>query len=226
MADYSFIQFLVEDKSGEILVDQVIQKYVLRKENIEYTINSFKGIGKIPSKAKNLSQIKSGRLLTDLPLYLTGIDRSLENMPGKKAIFVIFDKDNVDCVELKKNLVEMYHNLDLSLQVFFCIAIEEMEAWLLGDKEAVIKAYPRAKKQLLQKYVQDSIVGTWEWLADIVYKGGLHSLKRDATSYYEIGKFKCECAQNIGAYMNIRNNKSESFNYFIKKLDDFYSSSS
>ncbi len=132
-------------------------------------------------------------------MYLTGIDRSLENMPGKKAIFVIFDKDNVDCVELKKNLVEMYHNLDLSLQVFFCIAIEEMEAWLLGDKEAVIKAYPRAKKQLLQKYVQDSIVGTWEWLADIVYKGGLHSLKRDATSYYEIGKFKCECAQNIGS---------------------------
>ncbi len=87
MADYSFIQFLVEDKSGEILADQVMQKYVLRKENIEYTINSFKGIGKIPSKAKNLSQIKSGRLLTDLPLYLTGIDRSLENMPGKKAIF-------------------------------------------------------------------------------------------------------------------------------------------
>jgi len=210
MADYSFIQFLVEDKSGEILVDQVMQKYVLRKENIEYTINSFKGIGKIPSKAKNLSQIKSGRLLTDLPLYLRGIGRSLENMPGKKAIFVIFDKDNVDC----------------SLQVFFCIAIEEMEAWLLGDKEAVIKAYPRAKKQLLQKYVQDSIVGTWEWLADIVYKGGLHSLKRDATSYYEIGKFKCECAQNIGTYLNIRNNKSESFNYFIKKLDDFYSSSS
>lgn len=173
MADYSYIEFLVEDKSGEILVDQVMQKYVLRKENIEYTINSFKGIGKIPSKAKNLSQIKSGRLLTDLPLYLRGIGRSLETMPGKKAIFVIFDKDNVDC----------------SLQVFFCIAIEEMEAWLLGDKEAVIKAYPRAKKQLLQKYVQDSIIGTWECLADIVYKGGLHSLKRDATSYYEIGKF-------------------------------------
>ncbi len=108
-----------------------------------------------------------------MPLYLRGIGRSLENMPGKKAIFVIFDKDNVDC----------------SLQVFFCIAIEEMEAWLLGDKEAVIKAYPRAKKQLLQKYVQDSIIGTWECLADIVYKGGLHSLKRDATSYYEIGKF-------------------------------------
>ena len=87
-----------------------------------------------------------------------------------------------------------YKQLEISIQVFFCIAIEEMEAWLLGDSEALLTAYPTAKRQLLQRYIQDSIIGTWEYLADIVYKGGLQTLKRDVSSYYEIGMFKCECA--------------------------------
>ena len=74
---------------------------------------------------------------------------------------------------------------------------------------------------LLRKYVQDSIVGTWECLADVVYSGGVNALKKKAESYYEIGLFKCECAGNIGMYLNIHENKSPSFNYFINKLNDF-----
>ncbi len=190
------------------------------KQNITYRIHSFKGIGKIPLKVKKISQIKSKRLLTDLPMYLKGMSLSLKNMPGKKAIFVILDSDDEDCAKLKKNLIQMYQELEISIQVFFCIAIEEMEAWLLGDNEALLKAYPMAKRQLLQKYVQDSIIGTWEYLADIVYKGGLKSLKRNS-SYYEIGKFKCECARNIGELLDIRQNASPSFNYFIRKLEGF-----
>ena len=97
----------------------------------------------------------------------------------------------------------MYEELKVPIQVFFCIAVEEMEAWLLGDSEALLKAYPMAKRQLMQKYVQDSVIGTWEYLADIVYKGGLQALKRNASSYYEIGQFKCECAKNIGKLLDI-----------------------
>lgn len=224
MEEYTYIEFLIEDKSGGILMDQIMGKYAIDKPNISYKVHSFKGIGKIPLNAKRMSQVKSKRLLTDLPMYLKGMSLSLENMPGKKAIFVILDSDDEDCAELKSNLIQMYQELDISVQVYFCIAIEEMEAWLLGDEEALLKAYPMARRQLLQRYNQDSIIGTWEYLADIVYKGGLQSLRRNSSSYYEIGLFKCECARNIGMLLDIRKNDSPSFNYFIGKLDNFCSS--
>lgn len=76
----------------------------------------------------------------------------------------------------------------------------------------------------MDRYVPDSIIGTWEYLADIIYKGGLRSLKKNASSYHEIGIFKCECAEKIGHYLDIKGNTSPSFNYFIKKLDNFCNS--
>ncbi|MDR0948592.1 MAG: DUF4276 family protein [Lachnospiraceae bacterium] len=219
MEEYIYLELLVEDESGKILIDEIMKKYKVNRENMQYRIHGFKGIGRIPLKNSKISSVKSHRLLNDLPNYLKGINKTIIDMPGKKAIFVILDNDDNDCFALKNSLVDYCNSLNLSVPVFFCIAIEEIEAWLLGDREALNEAYPNVKQQVIKNYKQDSIIGTWEILADAVYNGGVNKLKKEATSYYEIGKEKCKWAKEIGLHMNIRNNQSPSFLYFISKLD-------
>ena len=61
----------------------------------------------------------------------------------------------------------------------FCLAIEEGEAWLLGDIPAIKKAYPQARDAVLNGYGNDSICGTWELLADAVVRGGSTALDKE-----------------------------------------------
>ena len=53
----------------------------------------------------------------------------------------------------------------------FCIAIKEMEAWLLGDLNAIEAAYPQVRKTYIRSYTQDGICDTWEVLANMIYPG-------------------------------------------------------
>lgn len=219
MDEHIYLEFLVEDKSGEMLLKQVLDTYKKNCENLIYKINSFKGIGRIPKKINKIRDIKTQRLLNDLPSYLRGFNASLSTLPYKKAIIVVVDNDNNNCVDFKHDLNNLKEALDLDIDCLFCIAIEEMEAWLLGDIEAVVTAYPHAKKQILQSYKPDSICGTWEHLAEAIYSGGVEKLKKAATTYYEIGEQKCIWAEKIGANLNLQNNRSPSFNYLLSKLD-------
>jgi hypothetical protein len=95
----------------------------------------------------------------------------------------------------------------------FCIAVEEMEAWLLGDAQAIKQVYPNARLNVISSYEQDSICGTWEVLADVVYHGGKKKISK--LSYGEIGKLKSEWADKIGSYMEFENNLSPSFCSFF-----------
>lgn len=90
----------------------------------------------------------------------------------------------------------------------------------VGDPDAIIKAYPNAKIQNLRRYEQDGICETWEVLADVVYPRGLSGLKKKAAgSYSEIGRAKCEWADQIGKCLELHKNKSLSYCYFISQLE-------
>jgi hypothetical protein len=103
----------------------------------------------------------------------------------------------------------------------FCLAIEEFEAWYLGDLAAVRKAYPKAKDDVLKKYKNDSICGTWELLADAVYKDGSKVLAKKG--WQAVGEQKYKWAKEISPHMNIDNNKSPSFTNMRMQLQNISS---
>src|SRR5690606_202521 len=98
----------------------------------------------------------------------------------------------------------------------FCIAIEEGEAWFLGDIPAIKAAYPKAKDAVLKKYVNDSICGTWECLADAVYAGGAAAL--NSKGWQAVGKEKSQWSEQISPHMDVLNNASPSFICFRQNI--------
>ena len=100
----------------------------------------------------------------------------------------------------------------------FVFAVEEGEAWLLGDIPAVKAAYPKAKEDVLNGYQNDAICGTWELLADAVSSGGSSALRKKG--WQAVGREKSDWAEIIAPHMDVDANASSSFRYFRDKLRD------
>ena len=210
-------EVLVEDQSGSIALDQILEKIL----GANYTDHSwklipYKGLGRIPKGLRGTSDPQQRILLDRLPQLLRGYGKSLQD---SSAVIVVVDLDRRDCMSFKQELLDVLHACNLRPRTLFRIAIEECEAWLLGDCNAVKAAYPKARGSVLGGYVQDSICGTWEVLADAVYPGGSARLKR--IGYPETGAAKSDWARNIAPHMDVDQNHSKSFQVFrdgIRKL--------
>lgn len=208
-------QFLVEDRSSTELISILMDKIVSTNSNVTFNCNVFRGIGGFTPK-NTVKETKTGKLLNDLATYLRGFNHSLQGIPA--TIIVVLDNDDRDVETFREELENVARQNMILVDHVFCVAVEEVEAWLLGDKNALTTAYPSARTQALRDYMQDSICGTWEILADVVYRGGISKIKKDKFSYMEIGKLKSEWAKNIGIHMSLENNASPSFNYFIQEI--------
>lgn len=209
-------QFLIEDKSSAELINILMEKIAFENQNVTFECNSFHGIGGFTPR-NTVKETKTGKLLNDLATYLRGFDRSLQNISA--AIIVVLDNDDRDVESFRAELENVARQNRICIDYVFCVAVEEVEAWLLGDQDALVAAYPSAKTQVLRSYVQDSICKTWELLADVVYPGGMAKIKKDRLSYMEIGKLKTEWAKNIGIHMSLHKNVSPSFNSFLQEIE-------
>lgn len=155
-------------------------------------------------------------MLNDLSTYLRGFNRSLHAIQA--AIIVVLDNDDRDVNRFRIELESIATQNKITVDHVFCIAVEEIEAWMLGDEIAILSAYPKARAQILHSYRQDSICGTWEVLADVVYPGGIDKLKKECSSYIEIGKIKAEWAKNIGIHMILIQINHLVLNFLFQKL--------
>lgn len=210
-----YFHFLIEDMSGEILIRHIMKKIQEENENVMYECKSFKGIGGL-KKLPDPKAVKTDKLLNDLPMFLRALDKQLQGIPS--SVIIVLDNDTRNTDEFKEQLERQAIYSMITIDYVFCIAVEEMEAWLLGDREALLRAYPHARESVLKDYKQDSICGTWEILAAALHKGGLKKFKKECQTYREIGKYRAEWADNIGNYMSIYRNISPSFQNFIHQI--------
>lgn len=125
-----------------------------------------RGKGRLPGEPSSRPDPKREGLLDQLPAKLRAYGRVLN--PATDRILVFLDLDDDDCGELKERLLRALDACDPRPVVLFRIAIEETEAFYLGDPRAIKRAFPQARLQKLKSYVQDSICGTWEVFREVV----------------------------------------------------------
>jgi hypothetical protein len=200
------LELLLEEESSERAMRNLVPKIV--KPGTRYDIRFFQG---------------KSELLKNLPNRLNAYTQQ-SNLSDLRIV-VLVDRDNDDCQKLKADLERIARKSGFIsrtaagkgnlYQIVNRIAIEELEAWFLGDIEALLVAYPRlnqAFKHIRNKkeFNYPDIVsgGTWETLQKILQRAG----------YYPQGLLKLEAARKISQHMEPSRNKSRSFQLFCQAL--------
>lgn len=144
-------------------------------------------------------------------------------LPADWRLFVVVDRDDDDCRELKQRLEAMAKCAGLVTrssagaahwQLVNRVAIEELEAWYFGDWVAVKAEYPRVSAHVPQRQGlrdPDAIAGgTWEAFERVMQQYG----------YFKTGLTKIQAARCIATRMVPERNRSASFRAFHQALEE------
>lgn len=159
---------------------------------------------------------------TDLLLNLENRLKGYRHwIPNDWRIVVLVDEDRQDCMELKKKLETAATAAGLitrstarggAFVVLNRIAVEELEAWFLGDVEGLCAAFPRVPTSLANRENfrdSDSVAGgTWEALERVLQKAG----------HFTGGLGKIELARTMAQHMEPARNRSRSFRCFLEGM--------
>ena len=211
-------EILVEDLSGKKALDILVPKIV--GEQHTFKVFPYKGIGRIPPNMRDTQNAPKRILLENLPKLLKGYGNTFNGYPADypAVVIVVCDLDDKCLKAFRQELCTILEQCNPKPETRFCFAIEEGEAWFLGDLNAIRTAYPKAKNHVFSTYVNDSICGTWEKLSDAIYPGGSSALS--AGGWQVIGAEKSKWAEKITPHMDMTNNASPSFCYFRDKLNE------
>ena len=199
------LHILVEGRAEEAFLKQWLPRFLPEHS---FIVIPHQGKGRLSANPKKKPDPKQRGLLDQLPAKLRGFGKSLKTDTDR--VVVLVDLDDQNCLDLKSRLKLLLAYCDPAPIVLFRIAIEETEAFFLGDPPAIKKAFRSAKVGKIKKYEQDSICGTWEFLRDVI---GAPSESEDKVSW----------AQAIGQHLTAewrgrKANKSPSFRAFCKGL--------
>ena len=198
------IHFLVEGLSEQAFLERWIPRFLPPQHS--FKIIPHRGKGKIPGDPSKKPDPKRQGLLDQLPAKLRAYGKELR--PETDRILVLVDLDHNACPDLKTRMLDLLNYCSPPPTVLFRIAIEETEAFYLGDKLAIRNAFPKCKLSKRDSYIQDSICGTWELFREVIG---------------ETGEDKVAWAKQIGPHLTtrwrgIQGNLSESFRQLCRGI--------
>lgn len=195
------LELILEEPSAEGALRLIMPKIIRQRATVNY-----------------INMRNKSRLLQELPSRLRGY-RSLIDNGDDIGIVVLIDRDSDDCAQLKSRLELMARDAGLGTKtstkdarfiVVNRIAIEELEAWFIGDHEALKKAFTSLRgKSFPKSFANPDSCGTWEHLHRFLKKQGIYK-----GSYPKIA-----AAKAIAMHMEIERNTSKSFRQFVRGVD-------
>ncbi|RAK68333.1 DUF4276 family protein [Hymenobacter edaphi] len=158
-------------------------------------------------------------LLKQLTTVLKGYKRRLEQ-PGQQDLRVVVLVDADDIAERRRQELEqaateaglLTYAQAAGQRPFYVVntlAVQELEAWFLGDPLAIQTAYPRVRPQHFGGLPDnpDTVAEAWEALLRVLQKADPKATKA-----------KVRWAETIAPHLDIERNSSPSFQYFRQCL--------
>jgi len=210
------IEILTEDKSGSVVVERLTRQIAQAAGvDADISVRPHRGCGSLPKDWEATPPRFAGSLLDLLPAKCRAYNKVYGSTDA--ILVVVMDSDDKDPVELRRNLYIVCHKYCPDIRTVIGISTEEIEAWLLSDPKAILKAYPESDMNALSDYVQDSVCGTWEVLCKVTYPKTYKSIID--IGYPAIGNYKSNWANKISEYMDISVNTSPSFLNYKNSLE-------
>lgn len=210
------IEVLCEDRSSlpvlEKLLGDALQEHPYAHE---MRLRPHRGVGTLPSDLEAEPVPNKTGLYDLLPAKL----RAYESLATVATIIIVavHDADDRDPAAAYQNLEFLFRRFSPSHFFIIGIAVEEIEAWLLGDFPAIQAAYPWADRKRWLHYKQDSVCGTWEKLAYIV-EGTQKAQELIRVGYPAVGIYKAEWALRIAPHLLAARNNSPSLQEFLSRF--------
>lgn len=123
------------------------------------------------------------------------------------GVVIMQDQDSSDCKVLKQKLVDIC-NQNGNCPKLVRVICRELESWYIGDLAAVNKAYPNFKYQNYKHRAKFRIPDNCN---------ASDELKKIVPEFQKVGG-----AKKIAPYINIKENKSESFKQTVSGLVRFF----
>lgn len=186
------IEILVEEPSMKVFLSAVLPKIL--PEGFGLNINCFVR----PHQGKN-----------DLKKSIPKKVRALSHYQIESKVVILIDQDSSDCKTLKSEIVDLCQSAG-NCPALVRIVCRELEAWYLGDMQAIGLAFPAfnpARHQGKQKFRNPDACNAADELRKIIPGFG-----------------KMAAARTIPEHMTLESNRSQSFNQFLTGLIAFLNS--